>query len=156
MANEKLTVTSAAFDDGGMMQDRQGYNYENVSPQIAWLKTPAGTKSIALICDDPDAPGGDWVHWVIFNIPATAGGLPEGVPHGEMLPDGSIQGVNDFDLLGYDGPAPPSGVHRYIFKVFALDTILGLKPGASKAQLLKAMGGHVLAEGRIVGRFGKE
>lgn len=148
-----LDVSSGAFKDGDQMPLRHGYRNENLSPAISWSGVPAQAKSIAMICDDPDAPGGDWVHWVIFNIPATASGLPEGVKHGDRLPDGAIQGTNDFHKVGYDGPAPPSGVHRYYFKVYALDSMLDLKPRATKKELLRAMSGHILGEGSVMGRF---
>ena len=126
----------------------------NVSPPLQWGAGPAGTKSFAVLCDDPDAPIGDWVHWVIFNIPADQTGLPEGVPQQAKRPDGSIQGLNDSRHPGYDGPYPPPGKpHRYFFKVFALDTMLSLGPAARKRDLLKAIEGHVLAQGEWMGTF---
>jgi Raf kinase inhibitor-like YbhB/YbcL family protein len=106
-----------------------------------------------MICDDPDAPSGDWIHWVIFNVPAASGLVSEGLPHGEVLPSGVLQGVNDFGNIGYDGPAPPSGTHRYYFRVFALDARLDTKPGATAGELYAAMEGHVLAKGSIMGRY---
>jgi len=152
----KLKVTSSAFNEGGMIPQKHGFNDENISPPIAWSKVPEGTKSIAVICDDPDAPRGDWVHWVIFNIPPTEEGLPEGVPKQGVLQDGTVQGANDFKGFGYDGPAPPYGIHRYIFRVFALDTLLDLETGATKRELLGAMAGHILAEGQLKGRSKKK
>ena len=152
----KLKVTSSAFNEGEMIPQRHSFNDENISPPIAWSKVPDGTKSIAVICDDPDAPRGDWVHWVIFNISPTEEGLPEGVPKQEVLQDGAVQGVNDFKGFGYDGPAPPYGIHRYIFRVFALDALFDLEAGATKRELLGAMAGHILAEGQLKGRFKKK
>jgi Raf kinase inhibitor-like YbhB/YbcL family protein len=117
---------------------------------------PEGAQSIVVICDDPDAQGDTWVHWIIFNIPAAAEGLLEGVSREEVLQDGSVQGVNDFKKIGYDGPAPPYGVHRYVFKVFALDTMLDFQDSATKKELLSRMTGHILGEGKLMGRFKKK
>ena len=126
----------------------------NVSPPLTWSAVPANTRSIAVLCDDPDAPVGDWVHWVAFNIPAGARGLAAGVPRAAKLPDGTVQGLNDYNRNGYDGPCPPPGKpHRYFYKVFALDTVLALGPGARKKDLLKAIEGHVLARGQWWGTF---
>lgn len=126
---------------------------DDVSPPLEWTGIPQGTKSLALICDDPDAPVGTWVHWVIWNIPATLNGLAEDVPPDPQLPDGSRQGISDFRRPGYGGPCPPSGVHRYYFKVYALDAMLELPSGTRKADLLKAMNGHILAEGQLMGKY---
>ena len=143
-----IKVTSTAFGEGAMIPKKYTCDDQNVSPQIAWTGVPAGTKSIALICDDPDAPVGDWVHWVVYNMPAATKELAEGV---RTLPAGSKQGTNDFRKLDYGGPCPPSGVHRYYFKIYALDTPLSLGEGATKAQLLKAMEGHILDQGALMG-----
>ena len=115
---------------------------------------PPATKSLALICDDPDAPVGTWVHWVIYDLPPTTAGLSEDVPKTPELVSGAKQGLNDFKRLGYGGPAPPPGKpHRYFFKLYALDVNPGLKPGLTKKDLLKAMEGHVLAEGQLMGTY---
>ena len=151
----EIKVTSTAFKDGGMMPGKYSLNGGNVSPPIAWNNVPEGTKSFALICDDPDAPAGVWVHWVVYDIPASVKSLSEHQPKTAALPNGAKQGTNDFPKLGYDGPAPPSGTHRYFFKVYALDTEMNLQPGATKPQLLEAMEGHILAKGQIVGKFSK-
>ena len=148
-----LNVTSSAFGEGAMIPKKYTCDAQNVSPQIAWSGVPAGTKSIAMICDDPDAPAGDWVHWVVYNMPASTMELAEGV---QSLPAGSKRGTNDFRKSGYGGPCPPSGVHRYYFKIFALDTALSLGEGATKAQLLKAMEGHILAQGALMGRYKRQ
>jgi Raf kinase inhibitor-like YbhB/YbcL family protein len=151
----RLKVTSADFGEGQMMPAKCAFMSGNLSPSISWSDVPAGARSIAILCDDPDAPRGNWVHWVIFNIPASAGGLSQGVPKAGNLADGSIQGVNDFKMTGYDGPAPPGGTHRYVFRVFALDSFLGLGAGCSKDDLVGAMAGHIVAEGRLVGIYRK-
>jgi Raf kinase inhibitor-like YbhB/YbcL family protein len=130
---------------------------QDVSPTLKWEGAPAGTKSFALICDDPDAPASTWVHWVIWGIPATATGLPENVTRTESVPalGGTKQGENSASRLGYDGPCPPPGhgVHHYHFKLYALDTEPALKPWATKRQLEEAMGGHVLAIAELVGTY---
>ena len=149
----EIKVTAAAFKEGEFIPKKFSCEGENVSPEISWTGIPAETKSIALICDDPDAPRGTWVHWVIYNIPANAKGLPEKVPHTSTLPNGARQGMNDSHELGYDGPCPPGGTHRYYFKVYALNKALTLESGATKAQLLKAMEGSLIAEGRVMGRY---
>ena len=145
-----IAVTSTAFKEGGMIPGKYTCDDRDLSPQIAWTGIPAGAKSIALICDDPDAPAGTWVHWVVFNIPATVKELAEGMT---ALPAGAKQGINDFRKVRYGGPCPPGGTHRYFFKIYALDTILTLKEGATKSELLKAMEGHVLAQGQLVGKY---
>lgn len=127
---------------------------ENISPPLSWSNYPASTKSFALICDDPDAPMGTWVHWVIYNIPLLASELKEGIPSREELDDNSKQGITDFRKIGYGGPYPPPGLpHRYFFKFYALDTVLNLSAGATKEGLLSAMKGHVLAETQLIGTY---
>jgi Raf kinase inhibitor-like YbhB/YbcL family protein len=148
-----LTVVSA-FAMNAAMPPKYAACGDNVSPPLSWSKVPDGTKSIAIFCDDPDAPRGDWVHWVLFNLPPETAKLEAGVPKQAKLPNGAIQGVNDFPGTGYDGPYPPPGKpHRYFFKVFALDTKLNLTEKARKSDLLKAMQGHILAQGQLIGSF---
>lgn len=148
-----ITLTSSAFEEGGMIPRKYTCDDIDVSPPLAWDAVPDGTKSLALICDDPDAPVGTWVHWVVFNIPSEVYDLAENQPHEETLPNGATQGRNDFRNIGYGGPCPPSGTHRYFFKLYALDTLLDLKPGATKKDLLKAMEGHILAQAQLMGRY---
>lgn len=148
-----IVVTSSAFKEGEEIPGKYTCDGEDMSPPLAWAGLPPGTRSIALISDDPDAPGGTWVHWVAFNISPERKGLPENMPADKILPDGAVQGVNDSHQIGYGGPCPPSGVHRYYFKVYALDTKISLEPGAAKKDLEKAMAGHVLAEGQLMGRY---
>ena len=148
-----IKIASSAFKDGGMIPKKYTCDGEEVSPPINWSGIPGNAKSIALISDDPDAPMGTWVHWVIFNVPADSKGFAESVPNQETLSDGARQGINSSRKIGYDGPCPPSGTHRYYFKVYALDTMLDLSPGATKNDLLKAMEGHILAEGQLMGRY---
>ncbi|HPF99332.1 MAG TPA: YbhB/YbcL family Raf kinase inhibitor-like protein [Kiritimatiellia bacterium] len=148
----ELTVLSAAFTMGAAIP--QKYCCTTISPPLAWSQVPPGTKSITVICDDPDAPSGDWVHWVLFNLPPETTQLAAGQPPGESLPNGAVQGVNDYDLNGYNGPCPPPGKsHRYFFKVFALDTRLDLAATATKADIVEAMRGHILAQGHLMGTF---
>jgi hypothetical protein len=149
-----MKLTSNAFEDGKAIPVKYTGFDADVSPPLHWSGAPAGTKGFALICDDPDAPMGTWVHWVIYGLPATADGLPEGVPAEESLLSGARQGVNDFRRVGYGGPLPPAGKpHRYFFKLYALDIELSLRPWASKTELLRTMKGHTLAEAQIVGTF---
>jgi Raf kinase inhibitor-like YbhB/YbcL family protein len=148
-----ITVTSQAFGEGDMIPRQYTCDGKDVSPPVSWSGVPEGTKSLALICDDPDAPMGTWVHWVLFNLPGNADGLPEALPGLETLDNGARHGKNDFGRFGYGGPCPPRGTHRYFFKVYALDTLLDLEPGVSKEDLLRAMKGHILAEGELMGRY---
>jgi hypothetical protein len=146
-------ITSTAFKEGESIPGRYTCDGRNVSPPLAWMGVPPGARSLALIADDPDAPGGTWVHWVVYNLPAGAAGLPEATSPDAEVEGGGRQGRNDFRRIGYGGPCPPSGTHRYFFKLYALDSALDLKPGATKAELLEAMQGHVLAETQIVGKY---
>ena len=153
---EQISISSDAFKDGNSLPVEQTCDGDDRSPALLWDTVPAGTRSIALIVDDPDAPGKTWVHWVIYNILANSTGLPPGVPKNKTLDDGSLQGKNDFGKIGYNGPCPPPGKpHRYFFKVYALDTTLSLKSGATKSQLAAAMSGHILAQGEMIGKYGR-
>ncbi|HET6490354.1 MAG TPA: YbhB/YbcL family Raf kinase inhibitor-like protein [Syntrophales bacterium] len=148
-----MDIKSSAFGSGEMIAAKFTCDGADFSPPLEWAGSPAGTKSFALVCDDPDAPMGTWVHWVIYDIPPTATMLAEGITREKDLPGGGTQGVNDFRKIGYGGPCPPGGTHRYFFKLYALDTMLGLKPGITKDQLLKAMRGHILAEAQLMGTY---
>jgi Raf kinase inhibitor-like YbhB/YbcL family protein len=148
-----MEIKSSAFGSGEMIAAKYTCDGANFSPPLEWAGSPAGTRSFALICDDPDAPMGTWVHWVIYDIPPTATMLAEGITRQKDLPGGGTQGINDFRKIGYGGPCPPGGTHRYFFKLYALDTMLGLKPGITKDQLLKAMRGHILAEAQLMGTY---
>ncbi len=151
----EIKLKSPAFEEGGMIPSRCTNDGFDMSPALEWKSVPEGCETLAIICDDPDAPMGTWVHWVIFNIPESLTGLEEDVPADKILPGGIVQGMNDFRRIGYGGPCPPSGTHRYFFKIYALDTNLELSPGATKAQLLKAMEGHILAQGQLMGRYSR-
>ncbi len=151
----EIKIKSLAFEDGGMIPGKFTCDGLDVSPALEWESVPENAKTLAIICDDPDAPMGTWVHWVVFNIPADLGGLEEDVPADEVLPTGAIQGKNDFRRIGYGGPCPPGGTHRYFFKIYALDTELDLSPGATKSQVLEAMEGHILAHGELMGRYSR-
>ncbi len=150
-----ITVRSSVFQEGGMIPAKHTCDGDDISPPLQWTGKPEGTKSFALISDDPDAPMGTWVHWVMWNIPPDVNGLAENVPPHPQLPDGSRQGLSDFRRPGYGGPCPPSGVHRYYFKVYALDTMLDLPSNTRKADLLKAIKGHILAEGQLMGKYSR-
>lgn len=149
-----MLLTSPAFGHEQPIPARFTCEGEDHSPRLAWEGVPEGTSALALICDDPDAPVGTWVHWVIYNLPAAPGGLAEGISSEEELTDGTRQGRNSWRRIGYGGPCPPPGKpHRYIFKLYALDVPLELAPGADKPALLEALEGHVLAEARLLGTF---
>lgn len=149
-----LEVTSTVFEQGKAIPKQYTGDGADQSPPLRWSEPPAETKSIALICDDPDAPHGTWVHWVLYNLPSETQDLDEGIPTADTLPSGAKQGKNDFGNIGYGGPAPPKGKpHRYFFKVYALSGEVGLAPGATKAELVEAMKGHILAEGELMGTY---
>ena len=150
-----LTITSSAFAQNSSIPSKYTCDGADVSPPLAWADAPAGTKSFALIADDPDAPMGTWVHWVAWNIPAQSTGLKEGVDPSAALDDGTKQGISDFKKPGYGGPCPPSGTHRYFFKLYALDSTLNLPATANKANLEAATKGHVLAEAQLMGMYAR-
>lgn len=156
--DKKMIVTSKNFMDGNCLPIDQTCEGRNVSPHLAWGGAPSSRgKSFSIICDDPDAPSGTWVHWVIFNIPATLNELPEDVHAQGTLDSGARQGKNDFGTVGYGGACPPKGhgVHHYFFKVYALDVMLNLQSGISKSDLEQAMKGHVLAQGCLMGTYSR-
>lgn len=148
-----LEISSTAFSEGEMIPNRYTCDGPDVSPDLSWSGVPDAAKSLALICDDPDAPMGTWVHWVLFNIPSNASGLPAEIPSDDALENGARHGTNDFGRLGYGGPCPPGGTHRYYFKLYVLDTELNLDSGVTKDQLLDAMKGHILAEAQLMGTY---
>jgi Raf kinase inhibitor-like YbhB/YbcL family protein len=151
-----FALHSTAFAPGDAIPEKYTCNGANVSPPLSWTDPPAGTKSLALIMDDPDAPVGTWVHWVIYNLPASAHELPEGLPATETVTNGARQGTNDFRKLGYGGPCPPPGpAHRYFFKLYALDIAPPPAPQMTKKQLETAMAGHILAQTELIGRYGR-
>ena len=151
-----IDVASSAFDEGGVMPARYTCDGLDVSPPLSWSSVPDGTQSFALIADDPDVPSGTFVHWVLYNLSPDRRRLLEDVPNRETLPSGAAQGVNGAGSVGYIGPCPPGGTHRYIFKVYALDTRLNPGAGATKGDLLDAMEGHVLAEGRQMATYRRQ
>ncbi len=149
-----IQLTSPAFSNEGVIPQQHTCDGADLSPELAWSGLPAGTGSLALICDDPDAPGRTWVHWVLYNLPADAAGLPEGLPAEAEPPAGGVHGKSDFGRLGYGGPCPPAGKpHRYYFRLYALDTQLDLAAGASKGEVVDAMHGHILAQGELMGTY---
>ncbi len=153
-----LLLSSSAFTSGSAVPTRFTCDGADVSPPLAWSGVPAGTVSFAVIADDPDAPGGTWLHWVLFNVPGTLAALPEGLAGtGELRQvGGARQGRNDFGKLGYGGPCPPPGrAHRYFFRLYALDTSLPLKAGAARREVEQAMRGHVLGEATLMGTYAR-
>ncbi len=151
--NMDIKIKSPAFVLGGKIPGKYTCDGIDISPPLIWTSGPEGTKTFALICDDPDAPMGTWVHWILFNLSADIIELRENVPPERELERGAKQGMNDFRKIGYGGPCPPGGTHRYYFKLYALDTEINLEAGATKSELLKAMEDHILAEGQLMGRY---
>jgi Raf kinase inhibitor-like YbhB/YbcL family protein len=155
-----MKLSTQAFEHEGDIPRRHTCDGEDVSPALAWTQVPDGTRELVLIMDDPDAPPGTWVHWVVYGIPADQPGLPEGLPRSEKLDSGAIQGecwgVDSFSRTGYFGPCPPPGApHRYFFRLYALGEKLSLPTGATKSELLAAMEGRVLAKAELMGRYGR-
>jgi Raf kinase inhibitor-like YbhB/YbcL family protein len=151
----KLVLRSAGFVDGDWIPCKYTCEGQDLSPPLQWVNVPKGTKSFALVADDPDAQVGTWVHWVLYDVPAEKDGLAEGIPAEPVLGDGAKHGKNSWGSLGYGGPCKPGGVHRYILKLYALDRPLGLGVGASKEEVLSATRGHVLAQAGLMGRYAR-
>jgi Raf kinase inhibitor-like YbhB/YbcL family protein len=148
-----MVITCPAFSAGEMIPSVYTCDGKDISPPLQWSQAPPGTRSFALVSDDPDAPAGTWVHWVVWNIPSSVNSLEENLPARES-PLGTVrQGTNDFRRIGYGGPCPPSGAHRYYFRLYALDTLLELGSATTKSQLEKAMKGHVLAQAEVMGKY---
>jgi Raf kinase inhibitor-like YbhB/YbcL family protein len=149
-----FTISSVSFPNGGDIPRKFTCDGADVSPELSWTQPPAGTGSFALIADDPDAPVGTWTHWVIYDLPPATSSLLEGVSKVDELPSGGRQGRNDFRKIGYGGPCPPPGkAHRYFFKLYALDRLLGLKPGSTKQELEHAMQNHILGNAEWMGKY---
>lgn len=149
-----MNLTSPAFSEGQQIPVLYTCQGKDISPPLHWTSVPANTQSLALIADDPDAPGGTWVHWVLYDLPPATTELPENVERSQYLPGGARQGLNSWPHLGYGGPCPPPGKpHRYYFKLYALDKVLELKPGVTKKALEAAMQGHILAEAQLMGTY---
>jgi Raf kinase inhibitor-like YbhB/YbcL family protein len=152
---DTLQLTSGSFEADAAIPAKYTCDGEDVSPALLWNDPPPATKSFALVVDDPDAPNGTVVHWLIYDIPADSHGLQEGVPRDKKLRDGTLQGRNSHGKIGYSGPCPPHGsVHHYFFKLYALDEATNLKPKATKPELEQAMKAHILGKAQLIGRFG--
>ncbi|HET6382518.1 MAG TPA: YbhB/YbcL family Raf kinase inhibitor-like protein [Armatimonadota bacterium] len=151
-----MQVSSEGFAPGAMIPREYTCDGRSISPPLSWSVAPRGTRSLALICSDPDAPGGTFTHWVIYNLPAASRGLPADVPASARLRNGADQGVNDFGKNGYGGPCPPSGVHHYLFDLYALDTRLTPAGRVTRQVLLNAMKDHVLGHGELMGRYRRQ
>ncbi len=149
-------ITSRAFKEGGDIPTHYTAEGDNVSPPIEWLDPPPTAKSFALVVFDPDAPSGDFTHWLVYNIPPTVILLPEAFPPMKSMPNGIRQGINDFGGLGYQGPDPPSGIHRYFFKIYALTTILDLGEGVKRSQFEKAIQRRIVEQAELMGKYEKK
>jgi len=152
----QIKITSPVFSNGSLIPSKYTCDGQNVSPPLQWQNVPAAAKSLAIICDDPDAPVGTWVHWVLYNLPPDTTQLAENIPADRILVSHANQGTNDFRKIGYGGPCPPSGTHRYFFKIYALDTTIDLQPGATKKQLLNAARGHIIGTGELIGKYSRQ
>jgi len=150
-----LKLISPAFKHGGKIPKRYTCDGEDISPPLKWNGVPKGTKSFAIICDDPDAPMGTWVHWVYYNIPVEVRSLPENIAPEENPAIGGVQGINDFKRIGYGGPCPPWGTHRYFFKLYALDEMLDLPSRLTKEELLRSIEGHILDKAVLMGIYSR-
>jgi Raf kinase inhibitor-like YbhB/YbcL family protein len=151
----KIELKSRVFKNDGMIPEKYTCDGDDISPPLSWDSVPEETESIAVICDDPDAPMGTWVHWIVYDIPPETRELKENVTPEREMDNGGVQGMNDFKKIGYGGPCPPSGTHRYFFKIYALDSRMRLNPGATKSQLLIAMEGHILEKGELIGKYSR-
>lgn len=147
-----LRLKSSAFVDGSEIPSKYTCEGSDVSPALSWSKPPASTRSLALVMDDPDAPRGTWVHWIVVDLPGQTTSLPEGGP----LPPGARSGTNSWNRTGYGGPCPPSGRHRYFFKLYALDTALTQLATPTKEQLERAIEGHIVAQAQLMGTYQKK
>ena len=150
-----MNLVSSAFTADGLIPTQYTCDGQDSSPPLSWDTPPEGTQSFVLICDDPDAPLRTFVHWVVYNLPPEIQEIPAGMSLEPTLQIGGMQGTNDFGKIGYGGPCPPRGAHRYFFKLYALDTQLALQPGAKKRQVIQAMEGHVLASAELIGRYAR-
>ncbi|AFZ27997.1 phospholipid-binding protein, PBP family [Cylindrospermum stagnale PCC 7417] len=151
-----MKLASSAFEANNLIPAQYTCDGADISPPLIWEQVPRETQSLALIVDDPDAPGKTFVHWVVYDLPPTVRQLPEQISSTKTLPNGGVQGKNDFGKFGYGGPCPPSGIHRYFFQLYALDKKLGLAAGASKNQILAAIEGHILASSELIGRYKRQ
>jgi len=148
---EKMNLTSPVFENNGNIPSKYSCDGKNVSPPLSISKVPENAKSLVLIVDDPDAPSKTWVHWILWNIPKDTGIIEE-----NKIPNGAVQGVNDFGKNNYDGPCPPSGIHRYFFKLYALDSVLELSKNSGKQDTEEAMKKHIIAEAKLIGKYSRE
>lgn len=150
-----VILSSKAFKNESVIPSRYTCDGEDISPALDWHDVPENTASFVLICDDPDAPGGNWDHWLLFNLPGSYRTLPEGFLLSQNRKEGIRGGTNDFRRLDYGGPCPPGGVHRYFFKIYALDVILDLPEGSRKNEIEAAMKGHILGQGQLMGKYSR-
>lgn len=152
----EISLTSSAFRQGELIPEEYTCDGRNISPPLQWSHVPEGAKSLAMIVDDPDAPRGLFTHWIIYNIPPDELEFTENVEKDKTLPNGARQGVNDAGKIGYTGPCPPSGTHRYFFRIYALDSTLDLEPGVNRKQFDDALRGKTIAQGELMGTYKKK
>lgn len=153
---ETMKITSAAFKDGEKIPEKYTCEGENISPPIQWADLPEGTKTLALVCNDPDAPRGGFVHWLIYNIPPARGGFEEGIELKDLLPDGTRQGINNARKIGYYGPCPPSGTHHYEFTLYAIDSVCVRPPGITLDEVDEEIREFIIGEATLTGLYEKK
>ena len=152
----ELILKSDAFEEGELIPEKYTCDGDDISPHLKWSQPPKETKSMVIICDDPDAPLGTWVHWVLYGIPPGINEIQEGIPNEREILGGAKHGINDFRKHGYGGPCPPGGTHRYFFKIYAVDIDLEIDAGASKEKVLDVIKGHIVAQGELMGRYSRK
>lgn len=152
----EIIITSPAFEKGKLIPQKYSCDGKDISPPLKWSSIPEETKSLVLICDDPDAPMGTWVHWVVYDIPKERRAFTEDISEQALEKMGAKQGLNDFKKTNYGGPCPPGGTHRYFFKIYALDTVLNEKPGLTKKEILQRIEKHIIAQGHLMGKYQKK
>lgn len=152
----KINITSDSFKESELIPSKYTCDDKNISPQLAWDKPSDKIKTFAIIAEDPDAPGGNFIHWVAFNIPANVLDLPEDVTPIKNIPEEVLFGTNNFGHIGYGGPCPPSGTHRYFFRIYGLDSAMHLEAGSEKMDLINAMKNHIIAEGELMGKYSRK
>jgi len=153
---EKINLTSSSFNNGELIPSKYTCDGKNISPSLSWDKPADSIKRFAIIVEDPDSPGGTFVHWVVYNIPSNIKNLPDDITPIKNIPDEVLLGTNSFGHIGYGGPCPPSGTHRYIFRIYGLSNVVHLEAGAEKGELMRAMQKHIIAEGELMGKYSRQ
>lgn len=152
----EINIESRNFEEGGFIPSKYTCDGENISPQLSWTCSVEGVKTYAIIVEDPDVPGGDFTHWIVYNIPSWINSMMENTTPAKNIPDEILMGTNDFGRIGYGGPCPPSGIHRYFFRIYGLNTAVHLDSGAMKKEVMKKIEGHIIARGELMGKYQRQ